>query len=346
MERRKVLVCGFGRVGRTFARLLGEKREALRRRYRLDLVLVGAADLDGTALAPPGGALEPEALCAHFEAGGKLGEYGAGGEPSWRGEEAARRAEGDVWVETTPTDLATAEPALTHIRAALGRGLHVVSANKGPLIEHLSELQEQARARGVALKLSAAAAAALPTLDVGLLCLAGAEILALEGVLNGTTNFILSQMEEGTSYAEALARAQRAGIAEGDPSLDVGGWDTAHKLRLIAEVCMGARIAREELPVEGIVGVGPERLGEARRGGKVLKLVGEARREGDGVRARVGLRALDRSHPLAGVGGAEKALTFTTDTMDRVTVMGGKSDPRGAAAALLKDIVNIYRPGP
>lgn len=340
-KRVRIVVCGFGRVGRAFARLVGVKHALAEQRHRVGLALVGVGELGGSLWDPRG--LPPEETAAFFE--GHHGFAGhPGARPGWQGLDLCREAEADVLVETTPTDIATGEPALAHVRMALGRGWHVVSANKGPFVRHYRELADLAAKHGVQLKLSAAAAAALPTLDVAQVCLAGAEILAIEGVLNGTSNFILTRMRGGQPYAEALAEAQRLGIAEPDPTLDVEGYDTANKLALIATVCMDADLAPEDVRRTGIGGLEAAAVGAAAREGRVYRLVGRADRGPDGrVRAVVAPEALPADHPLAAVEGAEKAITYTTDTMHRVTVMGGKSDPRGAAAALLKDILNIYR---
>jgi len=341
-RRVRIVVCGFGRVGRSFARLVEDKRALAGRAYGLTLDLVGVGELAGSLVQPRG--LPPGETATFFETRG-----GFAGHPDarleWQGLDLVREAEADVLVETTPTDIKTGEPALGHIRAALARGMHVASANKGPFIRHYKELQAFATRQGLALKLSAAAAAALPTLDVAQTCLAGAEILAIEGVLNGTSNFILTRMRTGgAGYAEALAEAQRLGIAEPDPTLDVEGYDTASKLALIANVCMDADLGPGEVERTGITGLGAEAVRAAAAEGRIYRLVGRAARDGDGrVRARVAPEALPPDHPLAAVDGAEKAVTYTTDTMHRVTVMGGKSDPRAAAAAVLKDILNIYR---
>jgi len=339
-RRARILLCGFGRVGRAFARLLEAKRGRLLAAHGLRLDLVGVGELAGSLLCPEG--LAPAEAADAFEASGSLAGHPAL-RPGWKGIDLIREAEADLLVEATPTDALTGEPALTHIRTALSRGMHVASANKGPFIRAFGELKSLAAGRGVALKLSAAAAAALPTLDLAQICLAGAEIRAIEGVLNGTSNFILTRMRTGgLGYAEALAEAQRMGIAETDPTLDVEGHDTANKLALIANVCMEADLRPDEVERTGITGLSAESVRGV--GGRIVRLVGRAERGPDGVvRARVAPEALPPEHPLAGVDGAEKGITYTTDTMDRVTVMGGKSDPKGAAAALLKDIINIYR---
>jgi homoserine dehydrogenase len=340
----RILLCGFGRVGRAFAGLVHERAPDLRRSYGLDLRLVAVADLGGSAVGDGEAALPVPDLIAHFEGGRDLGEFPRIGRPGWSGREAIERAAADVFVETTPTDITDGEPATTHLKLALGRRLHAVSANKGPFLRHHAELKALARARGAALKLSAATAAALPALDVGLTCLAGARVLGFEGILNGTTNYILTRMHRaGASYAEALAEAQRLGIAETNPALDVEGRDTANKVLVIANEVMEAGLVPEAVAVSGITGVTPDEIRAAQAAGRVLKLVGRATAGPSGVRAGVSLEALAGDHPLAHVHGSEKAITFRTDTMDRVTVSGGKSDPRGAAAALLKDILNIYR---
>jgi homoserine dehydrogenase len=340
-RRVRIVVCGFGRVGRSFARLLGAKRPLAERGHGLALDLVGVGELQGSVLAPRG--LPPGETADLYEARGSFAGHPEL-RPRWQGLDLLKEAAADVLVETTPTDIRTGEPALTHVRTALARGMHVVSANKGPFIHHYRELRDLAARHGVGLGLSAAAAAALPTLDVARTCLAGAEILAIEGVLNGTSNFILTRMRTGgDSYAEALAEAQRLGIAEPDPTLDVEGHDTANKLALIASVAMDADLGPGDVERAGITALDAEAVRKAAAEGKVFRLVGRAARDAGGrVRGRVAPEALAADHPLAAVDGAEKAVTYTTDTMHRVTVMGGKSDPRGAAAALLKDLLNIY----
>ena len=341
-EKIRVIVCGFGRVGREFARLIHEKTNFIRTAYGFELSIVGVGELNGS-LHHPGGIDAAETAAAFERDGGFSGHPHL--EAAWQGLDLVKAARADVLVETTPTDIRTGEPAMSHIREALFRGIHVVSANKGPFIRAYRELTGLAREKNLELKISAAAAAALPTIDVAETCLAGAEILGIEGVLNGTTNFILSRMRtSGQSYEEALAEAQALGIAETDPTLDVEGFDTANKLALITNVCMGADLRPEDVERTGIAGVSLEEVQGASAAGKIMRLVGASRRDESGrVSARVAPQLLTPDHPLASVEGAEKGITYTSDTMDRVTVVGGKSDPRGAAAALLKDLINIYR---
>jgi homoserine dehydrogenase len=348
MRTQRIILCGFGNVGRAFAHLLSERRHLLGERYDLDLQVVAVVDIGGAALAPRSLQMIPLGeLLGHVNAGGTVEGFGDFGMPGATGETVIESLESELVVEATPTNLTTGEPGLRHMRAALLRGAHVVAANKGPLVLRYAELQELARQHQVQICMSAATAAALPTLDVGQTCLAGAEILAIEGILNGTTNFILTKMQdENYSYSDALQEAQARGIAETDPTLDVEGFDTANKLILLSNALLGTRYRPEQVSRRGITQISPQMAIDARRAGKSLKLIGRARIAQGNVHLSVAPEELPVDHPLASVHGTEKAVSYETDTMGRVTVMGGRSSPTGAAAALLKDIINLARATP
>lgn len=338
----RIVVCGLGRVGQAFVNLLIQKSKDLQKRYDLNLKVVAAVDIGGAAVSPAG--LPLEDLMAHVKKGGKVEDVPGFGKKGLSGKEALSSIPAELLVETTPTNIRDGEPGMTHLRAALAHGKHVVTAAKGPLVLRYRELKDLADKSGVKLMISAATAAALPTLDVGLSCLAGTEVLNAEGILNGTTNYILTRMyEEGTPYQDALAEAQKMGVAEPDPSLDVEGRDTANKILLIANEVLQAGLSLKDIPVEGITRVTPEDIQKAKKEGKVVKLIGRAEKKDGKVVASVAPMALPLDHPLATVRGTEKAISYLTDTMDRVTVSGGKSNPVGAAAAVLKDIIRIYQ---
>jgi homoserine dehydrogenase len=328
---------GFGRVGRAFSRLVDEKKEACRIRYSLDLRLVAALKSDG-------------GLCSVRKVGlSKISDLRGDSlhdHPAWNRDLGIDKIllefEHGCLVECTPTDLKTGEPGLSFIRKALKKGWHIAAASKGALVLNFKELAATARRKNAVLKYSGATAAALPTLDTGQISLAGAEVTRIDGILTGTTNLILSRMEEGLSFGEALKEAQERGIAEPDPSLDIDGWDTACKILLISNAVAGTELQLHDIPRAGIRHVSGEELRIARNRGTSLKLLGRMTRENDKIRAEVGLFALDPSHPLFSISGTNKGVTFLTDTMDQVTVTGGKSGPSGTAAALLKDIINIY----
>ena len=221
----------------------------------------------------------------------------------------------------------------------------MATAGKGALVAAFRRLRTLAAERGLELRFSGATAAALPTLDVGLVSLAGATIEGIQGILNGTSNYILTKMAEGLTYESALQEAQRWGIAEPDPSMDVGGWDSAAKLLLIANACLDADHGLDDVRVTGIDGLPPGFAGQAAAESRSVKLLATASpaKSGKGWRLEVRPSLLDATHPLFHVSGTEKGITFATDTMGPVTLTGGRSNPRGAAAALLKDLINIYR---
>lgn len=335
MKRMRVFINGYGRVGRLLAGLIAERREELMRRLGLELILCGIGTRHGSLLKEAGSAsliaFAPDELTAR-----------PGFHRDLVGTNALLAAEADVVVEATPTNIVTGGPALATIRGALLNGINVVTLTKGPLVVAFAELKQTAQTRGLALKFSGATAAALPTADIAAYSLAGTTVLGFAGVLNGTSNFILNQMAAGADYAVALAEAQARGIAEADPTLDVGGWDTAVKALILANATMDADLSLADAAVTGITGLTPRDIEQAAADGAHLRLVGRAKREDDGrVRLTVAPEALPLSDPLAILTGTNKGITFITDTMGAVTALGGGSDPLAAAAAALKDIINI-----
>jgi homoserine dehydrogenase len=337
----RIVVCGLGRVGKAFVNLLIQKEKDLQDHYGLNLKVVAAVDINGGAVASHG--LPLKELMAHLEKAGSVETLPGFGKKGYTGVEALSSDFVDLLVETTPTNIKDGEPGLTHLLTALKNKRHVVTAAKGPLVLRYKELKTLAEKGQVKLMISAATAAALPTLDVGLSCLAGTEVLSAEGILNGTTNYILTRMhEEGTPYADALAEAQRMGVAEPDPSLDVEGRDTGNKILLIANEVFQAGLSLQDISVQGITKVTPAEIQGAKKEGKIIKLIGKVEKKNGKIVASVAPLALPTEHPLASIRGTEKAISYMTDTMDRVTVSGGKSNPVGAAAALLKDVIRIY----
>jgi homoserine dehydrogenase len=343
MPTRRIILCGFGNVGQAFVRLLHERRQLLETRYALRLALMAVIDIGGAALAPRGlPTIPPAELLAHRRMGGTVEGFGDFGMPGTAGEAVIDSLEADLIVEATPPNLTTGEPCLRHMRAALSRGMHVVAANTGPLVLRYAELQALSQQHGGQICMSAAIASALPALDVAQTCLAGSQILGIEGILNGTTNFILTKMqEEAYSFHEALHEAQARGLAESDPSLDTEGFDTANKLILLSNALLGTTYGPDHVMRRGITHVTSPMVMDARRAGKCLKLIGRAHLGRGNVRLSVAVEELTLDHPLASVHGDETAVTYDTDLMGRISVLGGLSSPTGAAAALLKDIINL-----
>lgn len=341
----RIIVCGFGNVGRAFVQLIARKQVDLEARYAIQPRIQAVVDVNGAAVADGGGL--PLARLREVAAQGRpIETMPAFGRPGAAALDVLRTTPADFLAEATPTNLVDGEPARTHMNTALALGLDVLTANKGPLVLYYADLHERARAADRRIFMSAATAAALPTLDVGRLCTAGARIESIEGILNGTTNYILTRMtREDCDYTTALKAAQDLGIAETDPALDVEGLDTRNKIILIANQLLDQRLTTGDVDTEGITAVGREAIRRAREEGRVIKLIGSARRQNDHLQVRVAPEALEADHPLAGVNFSEKGISFDTDTMGRITVTGGHSSPTGAAAALLKDLIQavFYR---
>lgn len=337
-----LVVTGFGNVGRAFVSLLREKREDIARRYGLELDVLAVAKADGCFFT--GAPLNVRQIS-------KGGTLWTAGNPSWReGMELRKVLEegpaGGCLVECTLSNLETGEPGFSTISSAFRNGWHAVAASKGALVVGLRELKALAAESGLSLKFSGATAAALPTLDVGIFSLAGTRIEGIQGILNGTTNYILTRMAEGLDYDEALKEAQSKGIAEPNPVSDVEGWDAASKILLITNACLDTDYALRDVHTKGISGLSADFVRSAVRDGRAVKLLATAApgRKGGAWSLEVRPSLLDATHPLFHVSGTEKGITFLTDSMGTVTVTGGRSNPRGAAAAMLKDIINIYRP--
>lgn len=247
-----------------------------------------------------------------------------------------------VLVDCSVSDHRTGKPGYDIWKWALEAGWHVVTASKGPLVYDFKGLKDLAQKNGCQIGISGATAAALPTVDLARYALAGTEIRRIEGILNGTSNFVLTRMSEGGSYAKAVKEAQAKGIAEPDPSMDVKGWDTAFKILLITNAVLGTAYCLEDVAVTGIETITPEELKVASKGVRRFKLLGRYEKMDKRGILEVAPKALDPSHPLYPVTGSEKGITFETDTMGTITLTGGRSSPVGAAAALLKDLINIY----
>ncbi len=338
-KRIRLALIGLGNVGRGFLGLLTTKQEMLRTRYNLELVLTAAADTSGAALDARG--LDAALLLARKQEGQGAATYPAAGRPGLSALDTVRRAHADVLLEASLTNLKDGEPGLSCIRAALARGMNVVTANKGPLVHAYSELVALARAQGVGLGFSAAVCGALPTVNIGQRDLVGCSIERIEGIFNSTTHYILTAMTEGRDYATALREAQEEGVAEADPTLDVEGWDAANKLVILANSVLDVPATLADVAVKGITHLTPDDFARARAEGKVIKLLCTAEREGAGYRLTVKPTPLPREHPLAGLRGWQMGIVYHTDIMGVQFAAVDERGPVPTAAAMLRDVVNL-----
>lgn len=335
----RLALIGFGAVGQGLAQILRYHGDWLERRYGVALRIVAVCTRARGSLYDPSG-LDPAALLEAIEIAGHLRELPASS--GWDPLEMIARAGADVLVEVSPTDLATGDPATSYIRAAFARGMHVVTANKGPIALRFGELRHEAAAAGVYLGFEGTVMSGTPALRLGWSDLAGCDVLELRGIVNGTTNYILTQMEQGMSYGDALAEAQRLGYAEADPAGDVEGYDAAAKAAILANVVMDARLGVGDVDRAGISGLTREAIDAAVAAGERWKLLARVWRDGEQVRASVGPARLPLSHPLAAVGGVTNAITFTTDLLGDVTLIGPGAGGAATGFAILSDILALH----
>jgi homoserine dehydrogenase len=316
----RVGVLGLGTVGASVLRILASRSAAIQAEFGRPIQVVAAAvrsrgrhrgaPLDGVALHD-----DPVAL--------------------------ARDAPIDVLVEL----MGGADgPAKAAVEAAIARGLPVVTANKALLAAHGTALFAAAEARGVPLLFEASVAGGIPIVKTMREALPGNEIRSVRGILNGTCNYMLTRMEmEGLDYAACLAEAQRLGYAEADPTFDVGGYDSAHKLAILAGLAFGARIDAAAVSVEGIDAIAPLDLAMAREFGFRIKLLGVAERREGGLAQRVSPTMLPLGAPLAGVMGVTNAVTIETDRLGALTLIGPGAGGEATASAVVADIAEIAR---
>lgn len=336
----RLLLLGFGTVGQGLAELLIEKKDDLASQYGLEPLVVGISDkLKGSLVNPAG--IDMNAALASVANGGPLQADGTSFEGSALDMIAA--VDADVMCEATYTDIKTGEPATSHIRAALEKGMNVTTTNKGPVALHYQELEALAAKSGVRFLFEGTVMSGTPVLNLVREPLAGSRIEEVLGILNGTTNYILTRMEDGLAYEDALQRAQELGYAEAVPDADVLGWDALAKVTILARVLFGAERNPFDFPCEGITGIKAADIQQARDRGKRFKLIGRVRRSGDRVVGSVRPEEIDLDHPLAGVMGATNAITITTDTLGDVTMVGPGAGKRETGFSLLADIITIAR---
>ena len=329
----RISIIGFGAVGQGVAKVLLCKRETLQN-MGVDIQVVAIADSRSSLINSEGIDLE-KALQAK-KTNGRIGNERTMSDSAL---EAIRDLEHELMVEATPTNIKTGEPALTHILHALGSGKHVVTSNKGPFIHNHATLINTARDNDVMLRYEATVGGAMPIINLIQENLAGNTIHRIEGILNGTCNYILTRMaDEGLDYHHVLLEAQELGIAETDPSYDVMGIDAASKLVILANTAYGNNVTFADVQITGITEITPETLELADKNGYTIRLVGEASKD----LLTVAPKLVSKKHPLA-IRGTLNIATIHTDLSKTITVSGVGAGSIETASAILSDIIHIYK---
>ncbi|TGV11407.1 homoserine dehydrogenase [Mesorhizobium sp. M8A.F.Ca.ET.173.01.1.1] len=342
MAQYNIALIGFGGVNRALAQLIAERNNRWRTELGFTLNIVAVTDLYLGSVISPNGIDARTLLETKFEKGGfaRL----SGGSPEADNERIIKDARADIVAEATFTNPNDGEPALSHCRWALQSGKHVVTTNKGPVALAARELKAVAARNNVCFEYEGAVMSGTPVIRMAEKTLAGAGLAGFEGILNGTSNFVLGRMEAGLGFADAVKEAQALGYAEADPTADIEGHDVRLKVVILANQLLGGNLAPTDVACRGISSLTLADVQAAANDGCRWKLIGSATRSADGrIRASVAPQRLPIGHALAGVGGAINAISFKTELLGEVTVTGPGAGRIETAYALLSDIIAIHR---
>ncbi|TKC87677.1 homoserine dehydrogenase [Trinickia terrae] len=343
MSEYKVALIGFGGVNRALAELAAEKNWHWERELGFRLKIVGVSDLHLGSVVSPGG-IDLDALRNLPRDKGAF-EKLPGGKAAQETEQVIRTCGADIVAEATFTNPRDGEPASSYCRLALDSGISVVTTNKGPVAFHAKSLKRAAEENGAFFEFEGTVMSGTPVIRFAKESLAGSDLIGFEGILNGTSNFVLSSMEsDGLSFGEAVKKAQTLGYAEADPTADIEGHDVGLKVTILANELLGAQLRPWDVACEGIGGLTAQALQDAAAANARWKLIGSAIKAPDGtVQASVKPKLLPLENSLAGVGSAVNAITFKTKVLGDVTVQGPGAGRVETAYALLSDIISIHK---
>ncbi|MGD6851086.1 MAG: homoserine dehydrogenase [Candidatus Bathyarchaeia archaeon] len=332
----RIILVGYGVVGKGVSTILAKRTVERVKDYGFNPKIVAIADIDGAVINPRG--FSPEKLEAIKQKGYPISadpEYGHKGMTAL---DVIETVEAEVVVEVTPVNIQTAEPALSHITTAFKTGKHVVTTNKGPLALAMPALTELAEYNNVYFRFSGTVGGGTPMLEFAKRCLAGDRILGIKGILNGTTNYILTEMGQNRiTFQDALSTAQKLGYAEREPSMDIDGFDTACKTVILANWILNQKITLKDVDRMGIREVTLDMLDDASKRGNTVKLIGAL----DGTsKPVIKPTEIPKTNPLC-VSGVLNAVTFQCEFAAEQTIIGRGAGSIETAGAVLRDLLDI-----
>jgi homoserine dehydrogenase len=315
----KLAIIGYGNVGRALARLVRKQR----REYPFRITGIHTLR-HGTATDPKGLPLMPEF-----------------GPPAPDVDAFLEAARADAAIELTTLNPSTGEPATSHIRAAFSRGMHAVTANKGPIAHFYATLCHEAAAAGVRFRFEATVMDGAPVFNLWRHNMPGVKLLGFTGALNSTSKMVVESMERGCSFEEGLRAARELGITEGDGSYDVEGWDSACKTAALANVLLDARTMPHQVSTRGITRLTPARAQDLAKHNKTVRLISRARRSAAGVSLRVRAEVLNRADILAAAPGTSNIILFHTDLMGTFGTVSIDPGVEQTAYGVFSDLVSL-----
>jgi len=341
-EYRLALV-GFGNVGRALAQLLETKREVLRAEHNFSTRIVGIATLrHGMAINPAG--IDTATALQIARTGGDLAQLSTQPDPGSI-LNFINTVPADVLFENSPVNHHTGQPAADHLRAAIGRGMHGITANKGPVVHAFESLTNLAREKGVRFLFESAVMDGAPIFSLFRGPLPAVEFKGFFGILNSCTNLLLEMMENGRSFDEAVEYGRSIGITETDPSADIDGWDAAIKVAALTTVLIGSPLKPDQVDREGIRNITGEMIQAALQAGERWKLVCSARIIDDRLEAKVAPQRVSPRSPLYSINGTSSFVQFELDTLPGLGILESNPGPETTAYGLLADLINAARGG-
>jgi homoserine dehydrogenase len=341
MKHYNFALIGFGNVGRSFARLLLRKEAELKERYDISFAITAiATGKHGAALDRQG--LNIERALSIMETGQSLNTLAAQPAPTEL-LEFIHTCGADVLFENSPVNYQTGQPAVDHLRTALECGMYAITANKGPVVHAYRTLTELARSKGRKFFFESTVMDGAPIFSLFRSTLPAARLLSFRGVLNSTTNLILTRMEKGESFEEAVRYAQKVGVAETDPSGDIDGWDACVKVAALVTVLMDTPLKPADVDRQGIRQISMDDISRAKSSGKRWKLVCSARQTTQGIQAKVAPELVGMDSPMFSVEGTTSIIQFETDVLGLLSVVESDPGPDTTAYGLLADFINAVR---
>lgn len=330
----RIILCGFGVVAQSLAKLLESRSAELYSRYGLKPRIIGVFDSKGTAIDNSGLKLK-KLIDAKKKTASVRGYDKSLKQIS--GLEMIQNLDADVLIETTASNYKDAEPGMSHIIAAMKQKMHVISVNKGPLALAFPSLMELATFNQVFLRFSGTVGGGTPILDYAKNSLRGERIISFQGILNGTTNYILTNMGHGMSFDEALSDAQSKGYVEADESLDLDGLDAAAKLVILANWIMGMKVTMPDIIRKGIRNVNTNDIKKAEKNSSAIKLIASCDKE-----LVVSPIEVKKDNPLC-VDGTLNAISFTSEHSGTQTIIGRGAGGTETASSILRDLIDIRK---
>ncbi|MDG5787846.1 homoserine dehydrogenase [Evansella sp. AB-P1] len=339
--RTKIAFIGFGGVGQTLAKLILEQQEDLKSNYHIKPEIVAVSDvMKGSIYHPEGLRIDELLDCVEKHGNVEYYEDEPGLTKGWNSLETIKKSNADLIVEVTFTDVQTGQPAIDHCKAAFENGKSVITTNKGPVALAYNELSSLAKKHSAFWGFEGTVMSGTPALRMPVETLAGNEISEIRGILNGTTNFILTEMEKGESYEAALKNAQNLGYAEADPTSDVKGYDARYKACILSNYIMNTPIKSDDIPCKGIDGITKEMVEEATKNKKKWRLLAKISKNEGLVKASVHPELINDNDPLAGVTGATNAIVFDCNLAGEIMLTGPGAGLVETGYSLLIDLIH------